>query len=99
MSRFWVYRLGQHGDLALDLQANILDGLHTRIVAPLVRHDDVSRLVPRLNPRFDIGGEAYVMMTEFIAAVPLKDLRERVADLSHRSDDIIAATDFLFQGF
>ncbi|MBT9371432.1 CcdB family protein [Rhizobium sp. CSW-27] len=99
MARFWVHRLGPNGDLALDLQASILDGLHTRVVAPLVRHDDVTRLVPRLNPRFEIGGQVFVMMTEFIATVPLKDMGERVTDLSHRADEITAATDFLFRGF
>ena len=68
-------------------------------MAPLVHHADVARLIPRLNPRFEIGGDVYVLMTQFIGAVPLKDLGERLIDLSHRSDDITAATDFLFQGF
>ncbi|PWE56065.1 hypothetical protein DEM27_11545 [Metarhizobium album] len=99
MARFEVYRLG-HGDaLALDLQSNLLDGLHTRIVAPLVRESDVDTFVRWLNPRFDIDGEMYVMLTEFLAAVPAKELREPIADLSHKADTIIAATDFLFQGF
>ncbi|OJU01084.1 MAG: hypothetical protein BGN83_07225 [Rhizobium sp. 63-7] len=99
MARFTVYRLGHGGTLALDLQSNLLDGLHTRVVAPLVHESDVETFVRWLNPRFEIDGEVYVMMTEFLAAISSKDLREPIADLSHKADMIIAATDFLFQGF
>ena len=99
MARFWVYRLGLDGSLAVDLQANILEGLQTRVVAPLVPVEHVKQLVPRLNPKFDVGGRQMVLLTEFTATVPLKELSDTVMNLSHRADDITAATDFLFQGF
>ncbi|SIQ61426.1 toxin CcdB [Rhizobium sp. RU20A] len=99
MRRFQVYRMGEDGTLALDLQSNLLGGLETRVVAPLVLAADVSKLVSRLNPRFTINGSVYVMMTEFLTAVHMREIGETVADLSGRADDIVAATDFLFQGF
>lgn len=99
MARFWVYRLGPDGSLAVDLQADVLDGLKTRVVAPLVPVEQVKQLVPRLNPKFDIGGRSMVLLTEFTATVPLKELTDAVTNLSHRADEITAATDFLFQGF
>lgn len=99
MARFEVYRLGRDGTLAVDLQSNLLDGLLTRVVVPLVRENDVDKFIPWLNPRFEIHDETYVMMTEFLAAVPAKELREPITDLSAHRDTIIAATDFLFQGF
>lgn len=99
MARFRVHRVGSAADLAIDLQSNLLDGLHSRVMAPLVPVADVPRLVHRLNPRFDINGESFVMMTEFLSTVPAKEIGPAIADLSHRADDITAATDFLFQGF
>jgi len=99
MARFKVYRMDDQGALAIDLQSNLFDGLPTCVMAPLVLAEDVATLVPRLNPRFEIDGMRYVMMTEFLASVPMRELGMGVADLSTRADDITAATDFLFQGF
>jgi toxin CcdB len=99
MARFRAYRVGDGDALALDVQANLLDSLHTRVLVPLVPLPDISRTAPRLNPRFEIDGKTFVMMTEFIAAVPLPDIGPQVADLSAQSDAILNALDFLFQGF
>ncbi|MEN3146416.1 CcdB family protein [Neorhizobium sp. IRAMC:178] len=97
MARFQVYRMGT--DLALDVQTNLLDALHTRVVVPLVPERDVKRIVNRLNPRFQVNDTPYIMMTEFLAAVPVGELGVKVVDVSAHSDEIVAATDFLFQGF
>ena len=97
MARFHVHHLDH--DLAVDVQSNLLDGLHTRVVVPLIPQNEISRLIPRLNPIFQINGVIYVLMTEFMAAVPAGELGSRVADLSAHADEITAATDFLFQGF
>jgi toxin CcdB len=99
MARFKVYRLAQTGSLVIDLQNNLFDGLQTRVVIPLVPLQDVAKLIPRLNPRFDIENTVYVMLTEFIGSVPVAEIGMPIADLSSRADDITAATDFLFQGF
>jgi toxin CcdB len=39
------------------------------------------------------------MATQRLAAVELSELGEKIADLSVYADEIIAATDFLFQGY
>jgi len=85
--------------LAVDLQADMLSNLPSRVMAPLYRVEDMSWAMVRLNPRFDIDGDAYVMATQRIAAVPLADIGPVVANLACRADDITAALDFLFQGF
>ncbi len=97
MARFHVYQFGS--GLVIDTQSNVLDALHTRVVVPLVPETEAKRAAERLNPRFEIDGTTYVMMTEFLAAVPNSELGVRVTNLSKYSDEIIAATDFLFQGF
>ncbi|AYD04030.1 CcdB family protein [Neorhizobium sp. NCHU2750] len=97
MARFAVHELGS--GLVLDIQSNLLDGLHTRVVVPLIAEHDIKRAAERLNPRFEIAGTTFVMMTEFLAAVPAAELGAMVTSLARHADEITAATDFLFQGF
>lgn len=99
MARFSVYRSEDKDILLLDLQANILDVLRTRVVVPLYRIETMSWAMGRMNPRFDIDGHRYVMATQRMAAINVSQLGPLLDDLSHRADDITAATDFLFQGF
>lgn len=99
MARFHVHRIGSDGSVAIDLQSNLLDALVTCVVSPVIPVGDLAKLVLRLNPRFDINGEVFVMLTEFLTTVPASSLGPSIADISARSDEITAATDFLFQGF
>lgn len=99
MARFHAYR-AKHGNLVfLDLQADFLDGLKTRIVAPLYPVEEMDWVIGQLNPRFEIEGKFYVMATQRMAAIALTEIGEPIADLSSRHDQIVTATDFLFQGF
>lgn len=99
MARFQVYRLRDERVLLLDLQADVLNSLRTRVVAPLIPVEDMSWTIGQMNPRFDIGGTIYVLAPQRMAAVALAELGEPIADLSADRDRIVAATDFLFQGF
>lgn len=99
MARLDVRRLEDSTYLALESQANLLDGFNTRIVAPLVPKDEIGSHVSRLNPLFKIDGETYVMLTQHMAAIPVSELGDVVCNLGKYRDDITAATDFLFQGF
>ena len=99
MARFQVYRLKQDKVLAVDLQADLLSNLPSRIMAPLYPVQEMSWAMVRLNPRFDIDRTAYVMATQRMAAIETRNLGPVIADLSSRADDITAALDFLFQGF
>jgi toxin CcdB len=99
MARFQVYRLKSEPILALDLQSNILSDLPSRVMVPLYLVGDMSWSISRLNPRFLINGEHYVMATQRMAALSVSEIGEIVADLTGHADAITAATDFLFQGF
>ncbi|WP_113329858.1 MULTISPECIES: CcdB family protein [Rhizobium] len=99
MARFHVYRLKQSRILALDLQSDLLERLNTRMVAPLLRAEEVSMPMARLNPQFTLAGEPYIMATQLMTAISLTEIGELVTDLSPHGDQITAATDFLFQGF
>lgn len=50
MARFHVYRLKQGDTFVVDLQADLLEALKTRIVAPLISASDLSQPISRLNP-------------------------------------------------
>ncbi len=83
----------------LDVQADLLDSLTTRVVVPLVTVAAVGRGATHLNPRFRIKRTSVVMSTAELAGVSLHVLGERVCSLKEQRDEIIAALDFLFTGF
>ena len=55
--------------------------------------------IERLHPRFEIEEVVYVLATNRLAAVDQRDLGALGTNLAADADRIIAATDFLFQGF
>ncbi len=99
MARFDVYRIQGVAGYFLDVQADFLSHLDTRVVIPLLSQEDVRFPARRLNPCFRIGDEEVVMMTEFMAAVQKSTLRNIIGNLANHRDEIVAAVDFLMQGF
>jgi toxin CcdB len=99
MSRFDVYLSPDADGFLLDVQADILSLLNTRVVVPLMPQDGARTPIERLNPVFEVGGKRVVMMTHYIAAVPAKILSDPVDDLGARRDEVVDALDFLQQGF
>ncbi len=83
----------------LDVQADLLDALNTRMVVPLIAAGKAPVPAKRLNPVFMIDGKEYVMVTQFMAAVPRSILREPVANLNDRFEEVTTAIDMLMQGF
>ncbi len=57
------------------------------------------KIMRQLNPQFVINDMPYVMATQFTGAISIKEIAGVVADLTADSDRIVAAVDFLFQGF
>ncbi|MGB4912014.1 MAG: CcdB family protein [Candidatus Dechloromonas phosphoritropha] len=83
----------------LDVQADLLSGLVTRVAVPLARPDAVgNRPAHHLNPVFDIEGGKFVMLTSEMAGIPVKRLGQIVVNLGDRRTDIIRALDVVFSG-
>lgn len=99
MARFSVYRNPGAAGYLLDVQANILDHLNTRVVVPLLPLPAAPRPAATLNPVFNIAGEPMVMVTQFMAAIPSSLLRFPESSLENFRNEITAAVDLLFQGF
>lgn len=82
----------------LDVQAELLSGLNTRLVVPLLPRAMAPTPAARLNPLVDVAGEPYVVVTQFTAAVHVRDLGERVTTLADHHDMVMAAIDLLITG-
>lgn len=83
----------------IEVQANLLSDLGTRVVAPLVPARTFRGAVPRLNPIIPVGGEPHVLLIQQLAAVP--KLALNAPPLENAEDkryEIIAAVDFLVTG-
>lgn len=100
MARFDLFRRprGAPGYL-LQIQSDFLDRLETRVVAPLLPPDAVPRPIRDLHPRFEIEGQAYLMATQLLGAIPRRELGAAVGSLAAQQDDITRALDVLITGF
>ena len=83
----------------LDVQADTVDGLNTRVVVPVRAPVRAPKPARRLNPVFQLYGAPFVMVTQFMAAIPEHELGHPIGNLSAHHDEIVAALDMLFHGF
>lgn len=82
----------------LDVQADLLNGLATRVVVPLAAETDAWHPARHLNPVFVIEGRKVMMSTAEIAGIAVRFLGEKVTSLADRRDEIIGAIDFVITG-
>lgn len=99
MARFDVYPNPNDDGYLLDVQTDLLGGLNTRIVVPLMHVNKAPKPAKRLNPVIDINGEAHVMVTQFMAAVPASMLKSAISNLDENAEGITNALDMVFFGF
>lgn len=100
MARYDVFRDPRGGEnLLLEVQADMFAAFDTRLAIPLLPDHPRRQPLKKLNPMFAIGGRRYALYTQLMLAVPANALREKVATARDRHDDIVAAIDFLHQGF
>jgi toxin CcdB len=83
----------------LEVQADLLDTLSTRVVVPLVAASAMGKAVKHLNPEFTIRNTTVFMSTAELAGIPVAAMGEKVGSLKAQRHEIIAALDFLFTGF
>jgi toxin CcdB len=101
MAQFDVHRNPRGGayPLLLDVQADLLASLVTRVVVPLMSVKRYgARPITRLNPTATVNGVEYVLVFQELAGVPPAAIGERIGSLAPRRADLIAALDLLFTG-
>jgi toxin CcdB len=99
MARFDLYRNPGGSGLLLDVQADLMRDLNTRIVVPLMRRRDAPKPAGRLNPIFKIDDGEFVMVTQFMASVLVAELGRRTGNLGPDDATITNALDMIFSGF
>lgn len=99
MAKFDIHEYRSGDGYLLDVQADLLDHLNTRVVVPLLPKTHAPQPAARLNPVFEVGGVPYVMATQFLAAVPKSELGTKVANIEPSFTEITTALDMVFQGF
>jgi len=105
MARFDVFaNSGTHAantPYLLDVQSDLFDGLDSRVVIPLrlLSHFARVKLPENLMPIFSVNGQDCLLETPKMAAVPLRALKAPVASLAAQQDRVVAAMDFLFNGY
>lgn len=84
----------------VDVQSDLLEDLHTRVVIPMSKLASLTRKpVSQLMPTLEFEGETYVLMTSELAGIARSDLGPSAGSLVERRDAIIGAMDFLLTGF
>ena len=99
MARFDVHRVAGGRGFLLDVQADHLSGLPSRVVVPLLPPSVALPAISDLNPVLRVGDRDVVMMTHYLTAVPRRELGRAVDTLAAEGDTITRALDLLLTGF
>lgn len=99
MSQYGVYRHPAGRGYLLDVQADINEHFNTRMVVPLLPLEIAPKPARTLNPLFELDGESFSMVTQYMAAMPVKELKAKLFGVENRRNEIVAALDLLLQGF
>ncbi|TGU73939.1 plasmid maintenance protein CcdB [Geomonas terrae] len=83
----------------MDVQADLLNKLTTRVVVPLVTVAAMGHSIRPLNPQFEVKGTNVIMSTAELSGVHVRELGAKVGTLKDSRAEIVAALDFLFLGF
>ena len=89
----------KHTPYLLDLQNDYIDGLSTRVVAPLRKAAAFGPRACNLNPMFTVSEEDLVLDAATLGALPASLLRKPVANLRGARAPIQEALDTLFGNF
>ena len=86
-----------HWPYLVVLQSDLISGLRSTVVAPLVARPDLDG-ARRLNPVMVVDGREFWLATHELFAVDQRILRKKVTSFSEHRDSITRALDFLFTG-
>lgn len=89
-----------HTPYLLDLQADLLSELATRLVAPLrPKSSHEASILTRLHPIITVMGEEHILVVTELAAIPARIVGSPVGSAREYRKDVIAAIDLLITGF
>ncbi len=80
-------------------QAEFLSHLPTRLVIPLLPAATFAGMIERLQLRVIVDSCEFVLAANLMASIRRDQLGPKVGSLTDRRSEIVAAVDFLQQGF
>ncbi len=89
---------GTDGYLYVNIQADTLSQLNTRVVIPLMRPEDAPAPSRHLNPGIAFDGETYLLVTQYMGATPLASIGPVIGSLRHLDHRISRALDLILHG-
>ncbi|HFT6283117.1 TPA: CcdB family protein [Escherichia coli] len=104
MKQFSVYKNKSRNKQAypyfIDIQAEMLAHLNTRLVMPLTPKDNSNSQVKTLTPVININQVDYVVLTTMITTTDAKNLNSDnvVMDASYLRDKLVSAIDMMILG-
>jgi toxin CcdB len=100
MARFDLHRNRlDETSLLLDVQSDFLSHLDTRLVIPALTLARIGKRIPQLHLTLQHKSKTLYLATNLMAAVQTHQLGSVVDNIEPRSHEIVAAIDFLMQGF
>lgn len=102
--QFFIYSnkgpSGKDTPYLIDLQANLLSDLSTRLVAPLrLKSRFGSSYISKIHIPLQFGGKEYIAFVSEMAAVSEKYLGDEIGSAESLRVDFISAIDLIFTGF
>lgn len=105
MPQFAVYRNENPGSseqfpFLVDVQAELLEGLGTRVVIPLGKAAELTSFPAQyLTPVIPFQGKPYALLTPQLAGISRDELGTHVGSLADQERIITTAIDLLVRGF
>lgn len=105
MPQFAVYRNENLGSceefpFLVDVQADLLEELGTRVVVPLARSEALIDFPTQyLTPLITFQGRTYALLTPQLAGISRDELGPQAGSLADQERAISTAIDFLLRGF
>lgn len=83
----------------MDIQANLLDSLNSRVVIPLTPIGNIEKEYPKnLCPTIQVKDKDFALLTHQITSVPISLLKKKSASAESNRNEILAAIDFVVTG-
>jgi toxin CcdB len=99
MSQFDIHEFAEKPiTYLLDVQADFLDVLPTRVVVPLAPPEDTGPPAQILHPTVYVDGKPFIALVHLLAAIPARSLGKVAGSVKEQRDEIVRALDFLITG-
>ena len=92
-----IGKAGTAVELVVVLQADLVSGLKTRVVAPLTT-EAILPAIARMRPAIEHDGTLYRLIADRLSVISVKSLDKTVGSCPDREWDIRRALDLVFVG-